>query len=155
MYKYILLVSLTVLFITSMSYAEDNKEYNCLVEAIYFEARSENKIGQLAVANVILERVKREEHPDTICKVVHEWKYYPKLHRCSFSYYCDGKEEVMSEKEAVVKAMNVATLALRGAIVEDLWGATHYHTRHVQPYWSTDMIYVGSIGEHLFYASIY
>jgi len=153
MYRYILLILLTMLFIASASYAEDNEEYHCLVEAIYFEARSESKIGQLAVANVILERVRHEDHPNTICKVVHEWKYYPQLHRCSFSYYCDGKKEIMYEKESLSNIMHIATLALKGAVVEDVWGSTHYHSRHVEPYWSTDMFYIGSIGEHLFYDS--
>ena len=155
MYKILLSILLFVLLFPSTSQAEDDAEYHCLVEAIYFEARSESNIGQLAVANVILERVRHEDHPDTICGVVHEWKYYPRLHKCSFSYYCDGKTEVMYEKDSLSSVMQIATLALEGAIVEDTYSSTHYHSRHVQPYWANEMLYIGSIGEHLFYASIY
>ena len=156
MYKIILSILFSVLLYSpALVYAEDNKEYHCLVEAIYFEARSESDIGQLAVANVILERVRHEDHPNTICDVVHEWKYYPRLHKCSFSYYCDGKTEVMYEKDSLSSVMQIATLALEGATVEDTYSSTHYHSRHVQPYWASEMLYIGSIGEHLFYASIY
>tara|TARA_R100000656_G_scaffold47279_1_gene38345 strand:- start:54 stop:524 length:471 start_codon:yes stop_codon:yes gene_type:complete len=154
MYRLILSIWLFILLYPNTSLrAEDKTEYHCLIEAIYFEARSESYIGQLAVANVILERVKHENYPNTICKVVHEWKHYPLLHRCSFSYYCDGKKEIMYEKDSLSTAMNIATLALEGAVVEDVWGATHYHSRHVNPYWSNDMFYIGAIGEHLFYDS--
>lgn len=156
MYKIILSILFSVLLYSpALVYAEDNKEYHCLVEAIYFEARSESDIGQLAVANVILERVRHEDHPNTICDVVHEWKYYPRLYKCSFSYYCDGKTEVMYEKDSLFNVMQIATLALEGATVEDTYSSTHYHSRYVQPYWASEMLYIGSIGEHLFYASIY
>ena len=87
--------------------------------------------------------------------MVHEWKYYPRLHKCSFSYYCDGKTEVMYEKDSLSSVMQIATLALEGATVEDTYSSTHYHSRYVQPYWASEMLYIGSIGEHLFYASIY
>ena len=54
MYKILLSILLFVLLFPSTSQAEDDAEYHCLVEAIYFEARSESNIGQLAVANVLL-----------------------------------------------------------------------------------------------------
>ena len=136
-------------------YAFDEEEHYCLAEAIYFEGRSESRIGQLAIANVILERVKQREFPDTICDVVHEWKGYPHKHECSFSYYCDGKKEIMYEKAAFIIAMDGATLALEGALVEDIWGATHYHTRYIEPYWASEMFYIGSIGNHIFYERNY
>jgi|TARA_R110002012_G_scaffold264488_1_gene447850 spore germination cell wall hydrolase CwlJ-like protein len=155
MKQIILSIWLCILLYPIESYAESDAEYHCLVEAIYFEARSESQIGQLAVANVILERVRQLSYPNTICKVVHQWKGHPKLNGCSFSYYCDGKKEVMHEKEALLLAMDIATLALDGAVVEDIWGATHYHTRYVEPYWIGEMSYLGSIGDHLFYERSY
>ncbi len=153
MYKIVLTIWLLIILYPSPSYAVEDTEYHCLVEAIYFEARSESNIGQLAVANVILERVRHEDFPSTICNVVHEWKYYPQLHRCSFSYYCDGKKEIMYEKDSRSTAMEIATLALKGAVVEDTWVSTHYHARHVYPYWSQSMFYIGAVGEYLFYDS--
>ena len=64
-------------------------EMECLTEAVYFEARSEPFIGQLAVANVIMERVRSSEFPNTVCSVVHdaaEWNGVPIRNRCAFSY---------------------------------------------------------------------
>ena len=142
-------------FCSTESRADNQEDYYCLVEAIYFEARSESQTGQLAIANVILERVRQNIYPDTICKVVHQWDKYPHRNGCSFSYYCDGKKEIMYEKDALVIAMNIATLVLEGAVVEDVRGATHYHTRYVEPYWASEMFYIGSIGNHMFYERNY
>jgi spore germination cell wall hydrolase CwlJ-like protein len=69
--------------------AEDQK--NCLAEAVYFEARSEPFIGQIAVAGVVLERVQRPEYPNNVCDVVHQGHYVggmPIRNRCAFSYWC-------------------------------------------------------------------
>ena len=51
-------------------------EVECLTEAIYFEARGESFVGQLAVANVILERVRDSRFPPTVCEVVHAGRYW-------------------------------------------------------------------------------
>jgi len=154
MKKIILSIWLYVLLYPSILKADEQNHY-CLVEAIYFEGRSESQTGQLAIANVIIERVKQNYYPDTICEVVHEWKGYPRLNTCSFSYFCDGKKEIMYEKQAHTIAKDIATLAMEGAIVQDVWGATHYHTRYINPYWAENMFLIGTIGAHLFYERIY
>ena len=66
------------------------KEQRCLAEAIYFEARGEVEEGQVAVAQVVLNRVKNPSYPDSICGVVYQNKH--KRNRCQFSYACDGKK---------------------------------------------------------------
>ena len=53
-----------------------NKEELCLVQAIYFEARGESFIGQLAVGSVILQRLESKSFPNTICSVVQSGKYW-------------------------------------------------------------------------------
>ena len=53
-----------------------NEEELCLVQAIYFEARGESFIGQLAVGSVILQRLESKSFPDTICGVVQSGKYW-------------------------------------------------------------------------------
>ena len=154
MKKIILSIWLMLLLYPSILKADEQNHY-CLVEAIYFEGRSESRTGQLAIANVILERVRQDYYPDTICEVVHEWKGYPRLNTCSFSYFCDGKKEIMYEKQAHTIAADIATLAIEGAVVENVWRATHYHTRHINPYWVEDMFLVGTVGAHLFYERSY
>tara|TARA_R100000687_G_C6378619_1_gene131523 strand:+ start:190 stop:657 length:468 start_codon:yes stop_codon:yes gene_type:complete len=155
MKKLSIILWLLLIIYPAKGYAYSEEDHYCLTEAIYFEARSESHVGQLAIANVILERVRQETFPSTICDVVHQWDGYPYRHACSFSYYCDGKKEIMYEKDALIIAMDIATLALEGAVIEDIWGATHYHTRYTRPYWVAEMFRLGAIGNHIFYERNY
>ena len=127
------IIILGMIFFSSIAYAEEDKELKCLVEAVYHEARSESFTGQLAVANVIIERANLSKFPNTICKVVHAGKYWKGTivrNKCAFSYYCDGKKEWSSvEKEALNTAYHVSSLALDGVTLLSTLGATHYHAR--------------------------
>ena len=157
---FLILVCLVILITPAYASEElnDNEytERKCLVEAIYFEGRSEELIAQLAIANVIIERVRLPNYPNTVCKVVRQGRYYkgnPIRHKCAFSYWCDGKSERMYNKRAKETAIKVAAMAMNGILVEITLEATHYHTRAVSPYWSRHerITYLGSLGSHLFY----
>lgn len=144
-----------MLFFSSLAYAEEDKQLNCLVEAVYHEARSESFTGQLAVANVIIERANLSKFPNTICKVVHAGKYWKGnivRNKCAFSYYCDGKKEWSSiEKKALDTAYHVSSLALDGVTLLSTLGATHYHASYVSPSWTNNMERLEQIGTHIFY----
>ena len=147
---YILLIS--ILYITPLK-ADD---LSCLAEAVYFEARSESFVAQLAVANVILERVSSEKYPDDICSVVHQsrkWKGKPIRNKCQFSYWCDGKPETIANVDAYQQSVSASDLALQGVILAQTEGATHYHAAYVVPYWATDdsFLTLGQVGNHIFY----
>jgi len=147
---YILLIS--ILYITPLK----ADELSCLAEAVYFEARSESFVAQLAVANVILERVSSEKYPDDICSVVHQsrkWKGKPIRNKCQFSYWCDGKPETIANVDAYQQSVNASELALQGVILAQTDGATHYHAAYVVPYWATDdsFLTLGQVGLHIFY----
>jgi spore germination cell wall hydrolase CwlJ-like protein len=132
-------------------------ELNCLVEAVYYEARSEPITAQLAVANVVLERVRNDKFPNTICGVVHQGRYnkkgQPIRHKCMFSYWCDGKPERMKEIEALKTAISVSEMAINGVVVDITVGATHYHATYVRPDWihSFTFMELGQVGRHIFY----
>ena len=149
------IIILGMIFFSSIAYAEEDTELNCLVEAVYHEARSESFTGQLAVANVIIERANLAQFPNTICKVVHAGKYWKGniiRHKCAFSYYCDGKKEWSSvEKEALDTAYQVSSLALDGVTLMSTLGATHYHASYVSPFWANNMERLQQIGKHIFY----
>ena len=113
-------------------------DQDCLAEAIYYEGRSEPFIGQLAIANVALTRTTK-----SVCATVHD--------RCQFSYWCDGKHEIMLDAKAKEHSYMVAKLAMDGAVVGETEGATHYHATYVNPYWAGKLFYLGRIGKHLFY----
>ena len=141
-------------YIISSMAEEYSTEKKCLAEAIYYEARSESFEGKLAVANVILERLYRNDFPDTICKVVHAgvyWKGHIVKHKCAFSYYCDGKPEHMLDIKAKSDAYNIARLALNGVQLNNTTGSTHYHAEYVHPKWADEFYFIAKIGKHLFY----
>lgn len=128
----------------------------CLLTAVYYEARSEPLEGQVAVAQVIMTRVESDDYPDTVCEVVQEGGD-SRRHRCQFSYYCDGKDEVMRDMRAKDRATRVAESVLFGGVRDaDLIGVTHYHADYANPYWrrKVNMIPIASVGRHFFYMEI-
>lgn len=125
---------------------EGDAEWQCLTEALYFEARGESLEGQIAVAEVILNRVDSPLYPRTVCGVVKQRGGGG----CQFSYVCNGRTK-MREKGAADLAGRIARAMLDGAprILTD--GATHFHTRAVRPSWSKRFPKTAAIGAHLFY----
>lgn len=126
---------------------EGDANWQCLTEAVYFEARGESLAGQIAVAEVILNRVDSQLYPRTVCGVVKQRGGGG----CQFSYVCDGRADRMREKAAADLAGRVARAMLDGAprVLTD--GATHFHTRGVKPDWSRRFDRTAKIGAHVFY----
>ena len=132
--------------------ANDESELLCLAQAIYFEARGEPELGQRAVGQVILNRVASPRYPDTICGVVHQNAH---LHnRCQFSYVCDGKPEIITEKARWQEILSLARglFACRDpfAAKDTLWTSTHYHADYVSPTWAKALRLTGRVGSHIF-----
>ena len=126
------------------------KELNCLAEAVYFEARGEPETGQRAVAQVVLNRAASGVYPRSICGVVYQNEN--RRNACQFSFACDGKPEVKTEKGAWRKAQAVAREVASGEIdTPVLRTATHYHASYVQPVWASKMTRLSKIGLHVFY----
>ena len=134
-----------------MPVAHGGREWQCLAEALYFEARGESVKGQFAVAEVVLNRRDSSKFPNTVCNVVNQGVQNGK-HRCQFSYKCDGKSEVFTEKAAYARVGKVARLMLDGEPRVLTKGATYYHTTAVRPSWSRAFTNTAKIGVHKFYA---
>ena len=116
----------------------------CLALNIYFEARSEEPMGQLAVAEVTLNRVTSSRYPDTVCEVV--WQ------RKQFSWTHDGKSDVPKDARAWDMAVRAAKLAMKHRDVVIVGNeVTHYHADYVKPYWTTAYERVAKVGTHIFY----
>jgi hypothetical protein len=122
-------------------------EWQCLTEAIYFEARGESLEGQIGVAEVILNRVDSPLYPRTVCGVVRQRG----SGGCQFSYVCDGRTDRMRERAPADLAGRIARAMLDGAPRVLTEGATSFHTRSVRPSWSRRYVQTASIGAHLFY----
>lgn len=124
-------------------------EWQCLTEALYFEARGEALEGMFAVAEVILNRRDSGNYPNSVCGVVHQGT--GAQFACQFTYTCDGRSDVVHERGAWNLVGRVATLMLGGASRDLTNGATFYHTRGVNPSWSARFTRTAAIGAHLFY----
>lgn len=138
---------LTEAWLMSQPAPQGDAEWQCLTEALYFEARGESLEGQIAVGEVILNRVDSPLYPRSVCGVVKQRGGGG----CQFSYVCDGRKDRMHEKGAADLAGRIARAMLDGAprLLTD--GATHFHTRNVRPGWSKRFAHTASIGAHLFY----
>lgn len=146
-------------------------EIECMALNIYHEAKNQSVAGQIAVGLVVINRVKDRRFPNGICSVIYEgpvresWKtredpnladedrvYYPKRHRCQFSWYCDGKNDTPTENIAWQLAVHVAEkLLFTRSYSGMIDGATHYHADYVKPSWRHDMTMVSKIDDHIFY----
>jgi spore germination cell wall hydrolase CwlJ-like protein len=126
------------------------KEQRCLAEGIYFEARGESEKGQAAVAQVILNRVRNPQYPNTICGVIYQnisW-----FNRCQFSFACDKIKDHVIPGSHWETAKAIAMAVTAGKIWIDAVGsATHYHATYVSPNWGPTMIRVAKVGQHIFY----
>ena len=129
---------------------------NCLATAVYFEARSESMVGQLAVAMVILNRVKASSSHSSLCGVVYRGASH--LNACQFSFACDGKPDIVDDARAWRAAHDVTVLALANdrndRPLQILATATNYHADYVDPYWSKSLNRLTKIGRHIFYSQI-
>ncbi|WP_237151444.1 cell wall hydrolase [Oryzibacter oryziterrae] len=130
------------------------KQQKCLANAIYFEARGEPYKGQVAVAQVVLNRVKNPAYPDTICGVVYQNK--DAYNQCQFSFACDGYRDVVYSQGAYARAEKIAAEVTSGLVwLDDIGTATHYHATYVRPNWAGVFTKKAKIGKHIFYQTIY
>ncbi|WP_417623891.1 cell wall hydrolase [Paremcibacter congregatus] len=125
------------------------QEFHCLAQAVYFEARSEPFEGQVAVAYVILNRVKDKRYPDNICGVV--FQNEKRRNMCQFSFACDGLSDNPYEMVAWNQARRVAGGTLKNAMSDVTARSTHYHATYVQPRWAKHLQPTIKVGQHVFY----
>ena len=161
-------------------YSVNEAELKCMAENIYFEGRAEPMVGKIAIGKVVMNRIKSERHPNDICGVVHEgphresWKtrgkdvpdedrkYFPLRNKCDFSWYCDGKKDIVwvsymdgtpidANATAWRDSINVALFVLSGELKDPTNGADHYYNYHISnPYWAPLMTETAVIGNHRF-----
>ena len=130
----------------------------CLAMNVYHEARDQPFVGQVAVAQVVMNRVEDNRYPSTVCEVVKQgptYKYspgFPVRHKCQFSWWCDGKSDKIKDEKAWLEAIGVAGMVLNDGIAIDIVGnSTHYHAYYVRPAWAKRKNKVARIEDHIFY----
>lgn len=127
--------------------ASGDEQFQCLANALYFEARGESLAGQAAVAEVILNRVDDDAYPGSVCGVVNQGN----SRGCQFSFTCDGRADRVNDKSTYGRVAKVARAMLDGAPRSLTDGATHFHTPAVRPDWSRRFTRTAKIGSHIFY----
>ena len=130
----------------------------CMALNMYHEAKNQSMLGQIAVGQVVMNRVEDKRFPDNVCDVVTEAVTYkgtdkPVLHKCQFSWYCDGqKDEPDLDSKEWWDAKEYASIVLSGTIMLDVTeGATHYHATYVRPAWAKTKKKTTRIDRHIFY----
>lgn len=124
------------------------RELECLTEAVYYEARGETPVGQAAVAQVVLNRVRHPAFPKSICGVVFQGAQGGR--GCQFSFACNGAVHQAKEVDAWERARRIAGKALGGQVVAAIGDATHFHVSNIQPDWN-GLAKVAQVGTHIFY----
>ena len=126
------------------------KSEKCLAEAVYFEARGEAVRGQIAVAQVVLNRAFSGFYPTTVCGVVYQNKH--RHLACQFTFACDNVADVVREPDMWDRAKKIAKAMLDGEIwLPEVGKSTHYHAYWVHPSWVSEMKKMYKFGVHTFY----
>lgn len=140
-----------------------SRQNQCMAKNIFFEAATQSTAGKLAVANVVMNRVKSSKWPNTICEVIEQGpRYYsdnsrqwiPKRDRCQFSWYCDGRSDVPKPGRYWRESQKVANYAISKSnnMLDITDGATHYHADYIDnPRWTYKKKNTTTIDEHIFY----
>jgi spore germination cell wall hydrolase CwlJ-like protein len=122
----------------------------CLAEAVYFEARGEAVRGQIAVAQVVMNRAFSGFYPNTVCGVVYQNKH--RHLACQFTFACDNVADVVREPDMWDRAKKIAKAMLDGQLwLPEVAKSTHYHAYWVHPSWVHEMKKMYRFGVHTFY----
>ena len=125
----------------------------CLANAVYFEARDQPFKGQVAVAQVVMNRVFSGFYPEDVCGVIYQNADHHLA--CQFTFACDGKRKTINERGAWARANRISKETLAGKLYEPAVGtATHYHALYVHPNWVREMHKLVRFGIHSFYRPI-
>jgi spore germination cell wall hydrolase CwlJ-like protein len=135
-------------FVLEASAAERERAILCLTEAIYYEAALQPTVGQEAVAQAVINRMRHPAFPKSICGVVYQGAQAP---GCQFSFACDGSRDRAPAALFWARARAVAVQALDGFVMRAVGLATHYHADYVFPRWGPTLVKIRQIGAHIFY----
>ena len=129
----------------------------CMATNIYHEAKNQPMVGQIAVAQVVMNRANDSRYPNNVCDVIKQGLTYKNgkvvLGKCQFSWYCDGKkDDVNMKSEKWRNSLRYASMVITNRITLDVTeGATHYHATYVRPAWARTKTKTVRINRHIFY----
>jgi len=136
-------------FVLKASGEDRRRAVECLTQAVYYEAAREPEVGQEAVAQVVLNRVRHPAYPKSVCGVIYQGA--ARTTGCQFTFTCDGSMRWAPEPALWRRAHAVAERALAGYVDKAVGSATHYHAEYVAPYWAPTLVKMTQVGQHIFY----
>ncbi|TAD73659.1 MAG: cell wall hydrolase [Sphingomonadales bacterium] len=119
-------------------------QLRCLAGAVYFEARGEPLAGQLAVAQVIINRTEDGRFPRSYCGVVSQPGQFSFMRGRAMPQVREGSS-------AWTRAVAVAHIAHQGLWDSEAGNAVFFHARYVNPGWSRTKTRLAQIDTHIFY----
>ncbi len=149
---------------------QEHKQLYCLAANSYWESRGESLDDKIATAQVVMNRVDSRKYPDDICSVITQgpkresWKtkqdptlsnaerkYYPIRNRCQFSWYCDGRSDMITNLDGWEDSVIAAYLVYIGYGEDKVDGATHYYAhKKVTPRWASSMLVTAKLTGHTY-----
>ncbi|AWW73222.1 cell wall hydrolase [Erythrobacter sp. KY5] len=121
-----------------------SEQMHCLAGAVYFESRGEPLDGQLAVAQVVINRSEDRRWPASYCGVVYQ--------RAQFSFVRGGRmPQINKSSDAWKRAKAVAKIAHEGMWQSEASDAVYFHANYVRPGWSRRKTRLAQIDTHIFY----
>lgn len=136
-------------FVLNTDAADQARAVTCLTQAVYYESAREPSLGQAAVAQVVLNRLRHPAYPKSVCGVVYQGA--ARATGCQFTFTCDGSLAQAPIPGLWSQAQSVARRALSGFVAKEVGSATHYHAVYVAPYWAPTLVKMKQIGQHIFY----
>lgn len=133
----------------SGSDANRSRAAECLAAAAWYEIGNDRE-GQRAVIQTVINRVNHPGFPNSVCGVVFQGSHLRT--GCQFTFTCDGSLQRRRPSAASwKKALAVAEEALDGFVDTSIGTATHYHADYVSPWWSSHLQRLTAVGPHVFY----
>lgn len=121
-----------------------SRQMECLAGTVYFESRGEPIHGQLAVAQVVINRAESRVFPEDYCGVVYQ--------RAQFSFVKNGSmPHIKRSSAAWIRAKKIARIAHEGLWESEAQDSLYFHAKYVKPRWSYRKQRRASINTHIFY----
>ena len=130
---------ISIIFCTFVfGYVIDDRNINCMAEAIYYEARGETLLGKTAVGHVILNRIKKG-YGDNPCEIIASKK--------QFSWY--GKNYPIKERTKWNECLSLSRKILTNETIDPTYGSIFFHEKNLCPNWKYKRVV--AIDSHIFY----
>ncbi len=135
------------------------QELHCLVLNTYHEARGESEAGQIAVMQVVLNRLHSNKFPDSICGIVtqgptrvnYKGNTIPILDKCQFKWFCDGRKDDAIDTKRYFQIQRLAIEVIKNNVIDITNDSLYYHSTRSTPYWARVFMKTVRIDNHIFY----